>query len=1536
MSDSNYLSPGVYIQELEGPAPIVGVSTSIAAFIGMAERGPVNVPILCSSPGDYTRWFGGLLVPDEFADPNDSNRFHCYLPYAVAGFFNNSGQVAYVIRVLPDEASAAWEFLYDRTGITAVTSALVRSAAVGDGSATTPLIMLSPVPPASTAALISTIRIGDGSVSEYQQIAATASVTDLVALDLPLALSHAAGTPTAPYARVAQGTSTYTLTADVVQGQAVISVSSANSLNTFPDLLLELAGGGVVAIVVPAAVVPTVSGEFSITLTQPLTVGFAAATTVVTALVASPAAAGSQMVGSNPPYTLTANAAVGATSLTVNSSTDNLATFSNWLLELVSGAVTAVVTPTAVTSLGGGNYTVTIASPLTNSFPATSTQLTPVTPQNTLDLPASGGDALLFVAGGSGLTSGDAPAYYTVNFRQHGTTTWTTATTTATSTSYTVTGLTAGDSYDFEVIATNGAGDSPPSLLPSISTTAAAATVPGQVTGVTAGATTTDSVALSWTAPASGGAAAAYTVNVRTTAGPGPWIAASTTATGTAYTVIGLTAATSYDFEIIATNWMGSGTASAVVTIVTASPAAGTPGAVIGLSTGATTFSSIALVWTAPSSGGAVTAYTVNYRVSGSMFWVAASTTVTGTSYTVTNLAPSTSYDFAVVATNASGPGATSAAVTVATPAAPAAAPGAITGLAAGSVTSSGVPLSWTAPTTGGAAADYTVNYRVTGTAAWTTASTAVATTSYTVTGLQPSTSYDFQVIPTNGTGSGPASGTITVSTGAAFTVPDQPIALTAGTITSTTVALSWSAPTGELIDIDPTNPTTREVRTVGALCQLSLAQPASEDWPAKSVITPVAPTAATATSLTAAAAAGTQLLSLASRTNIQEGTVLLLGTAPAQEYASVIAVQGVRALAGPDPGAVLLSTGLVNSYVNNAAVIPSSVNATPPAGRRATQLVLDTPAGGTSALVTWADGWIPGDIVQITLSDGTVAYNTIAAPPAAQGLEAVQLVNPVLRNHAAGSPVVSRNPLIQVQALDAGAWGQRVALAVQDESPGLVSRVQVVSLVGLTQLQLSALTGIQPGSYLELLYPNGTLVDSTTPLKVAAVNLATTTITLDSAVSAIQAGAIGTSTPTTRIGVRSREFRLTVYLYRHPDPAVPSRNTQVIQTETFRNLAMDPRHSQYFQTVIGAINGPLRLSDHRPEGTSWLIRVQDTATTQAVLWSPRLGPEPLVDVLPNGLTKPAQHKLDIGGDDSLATVDDDMYIGADATDPVDRTGIYAVQNAPQVSILAIPGQGTPAIQSAMIDFCETSLYIFAVLDPMYPDSAIADIQAQRQGFDTKYAAFYYPWLTIPDPMPANLALVPDFPLPPSGHVVGIYARVDDSRGVFKAPANEVVQGITGLTSTLAQGDQDVLNPAPNNINVIRDFRPQGRGIRVWGARVITSDDNYRYVPVRRLLIFIEQSLNVGLQDVVFEPISLQLMATVERLIGNFLTTVWASGALQGATPDQGFFVRCDQTTMTADDIDAGRLIALVGVAPVMPAEFVIIQIALMTAATSQ
>jgi uncharacterized protein len=631
-----------------------------------------------------------------------------------------------------------------------------------------------------------------------------------------------------------------------------------------------------------------------------------------------------------------------------------------------------------------------------------------------------------------------------------------------------------------------------------------------------------------------------------------------------------------------------------------------------------------------------------------------------------------------------------------------------------------------------------------------------------------------------------------------------------------------------------------------------------------------------------------------------------------------------------------VLDEGLVGSFPNGTAVVPATVDPSSPAGRSATQIVLPTPAGANTAIGTWQDGWAPGDIVKIGLPDGTIAFNVIGQPPAGQTLESVTLSSPLQRTHPLGAPVVSGSELIEVQALDKGLWGRRVALAVEDEDPGLVSRAEVASLVGPKQLRLTTLTGIEPGSYLELIDPaSGAVIDAASPLKVQFVDRSTTTIRLDDPLSATQASAIGVAVQPIRL--RSREFRITVYLYRQPDAAVPSRNTQVIQSEVFRNLSMDHRHSHYFETVIGVINGPKkRLTDGRPEGASWLIRTKDTATTALAKEAPRLGPEPLTDVLPNGLQRPAQHLLDKDGTDSIPTVDDQMYLGRDDPEPLNRTGIFALRNIPQISIVAIPGQGSGTIQAALIDHCEQALYRFAVLDPAHEDAGLADIQAQRQAFDTKYAAIYYPWLTIADPMPVNLSTIADFPLPPSGHVVGIYARVDDERGVHKAPANEVVRGVTGLMRSLAKGEQDILNPSPTNINVIRDFRPDGRGIRVWGARVMTSDDNFRYVPVRRLLMFIEQSIDLGLQGVVFEPNAPPLWAQVERVIGNFLTDVWRSGALEGTKPEEAFFVRCDRTTMTQTDIDNGRLIVLIGVAPVKPAEFVIIQISLYTATNNQ
>ena len=283
--------------------------------------------------------------------------------------------------------------------------------------------------------------------------------------------------------------------------------------------------------------------------------------------------------------------------------------------------------------------------------------------------------------------------------------------------------------------------------------------------------------------------------------------------------------------------------------------------------------------------------------------------------------------------------------------------------------------------------------------------------------------------------------------------------------------------------------------------------------------------------------------------------------------------------------------------------------------------------------------------------------------------------------------------------------------------------------------------------------------------------------------------------------------------------------------------------------------------------------------------------------------------------------------------DPDLRTGLFTMANIDDISILAAPGRTTPAMQNALIAQCENLRYRFTVLDgPPPPADTIPDVQSLRQQYDTRYAALYHPWLLIDDPYPRNIQVPIPFPVPPSGSVMGIYARTDIERGVHKAPANEVVRGVIGLQRSLNKAEQEILNPFPQNINVIRDFRPNNRSIRVWGGRVITSDPDWKYVNVRRLLIFIEKSIDIGLQWVVFEPNADPLWARVRRTISMFLTGLWRDGALEGATREEAYFVKCDRTTMTQADIDNGRLIVVVGVAPVKPAEFVIIRIGLWTA----
>jgi len=213
----------------------------------------------------------------------------------------------------------------------------------------------------------------------------------------------------------------------------------------------------------------------------------------------------------------------------------------------------------------------------------------------------------------------------------------------------------------------------------------------------------------------------------------------------------------------------------------------------------------------------------------------------------------------------------------------------------------------------------------------------------------------------------------------------------------------------------------------------------------------------------------------------------------------------------------------------------------------------------------------------------------------------------------------------------------------------------------------------------------------------------------------------------------------------------------------------------------------------------------------------------------------------------------------------------------------------------------------------------IKDWRMKEAGYDTKYGALYYPWIRIANPLGNGASIV----VPPSGHLAGIYARSDTERGVHKAPANEVIRGVMAVETQITKSEQDILNPV--GVNCIRAF--PGRGIRVWGARTLSSDASWRYINVRRLFNFVEESIQQGTQWIVFEPNDPALWARIRRDVSAFLTTVWRSGALFGLTPSEAFYVKCDAENNPPALRDLGQVVIEIGMAPVKPAEFVIFRI---------
>jgi len=363
----------------------------------------------------------------------------------------------------------------------------------------------------------------------------------------------------------------------------------------------------------------------------------------------------------------------------------------------------------------------------------------------------------------------------------------------------------------------------------------------------------------------------------------------------------------------------------------------------------------------------------------------------------------------------------------------------------------------------------------------------------------------------------------------------------------------------------------------------------------------------------------------------------------------------------------------------------------------------------------------------------------------------------------------------------------------------------------------------------------------------------------------------------------------------------------------TYEGLGYDPTHPNWVGHAMSET--PSRRSDHLQN--AFAIRIGGSIAALA-----------LHQALFAGAVANAQGQLErsyalTGGLDGAAPVAANYALA-----------LGEIASLEDVSIVAAPGSQAyaeaQAINGLLISHAEARrAYRIAVLDTPAQQTP-GQVRTLRGLMDSTYAAIYYPWVVVPNPnaRPGRDDIPREILLPPSGFVCGIYARNDVQRGVFKAPANEVVRGALRFEIDVNFGQQELLNPL--GVNCLRLL--SGRGYRVWGARLASSDPEFKYVNVRRYFAYLEASIDRGTQWAVFEPNGERLWANVRQTISDFLYNEWRNGALLGSTTEEAFFVRCDRSTMTQNDLDNGRLICLIGVAVIKPAEFVIFRIGQKTA----
>jgi hypothetical protein len=508
------------------------------------------------------------------------------------------------------------------------------------------------------------------------------------------------------------------------------------------------------------------------------------------------------------------------------------------------------------------------------------------------------------------------------------------------------------------------------------------------------------------------------------------------------------------------------------------------------------------------------------------------------------------------------------------------------------------------------------------------------------------------------------------------------------------------------------------------------------------------------------------------------------------------------------------------------------------------------------------------GNSITVEVAEASLA--TASAVQASAGLSNAKLKKAVLQNAAdavkfkPGDTVLLTEAAKKDRAVIASIAGDALTFEADLINEYAAGTVRIADLEpNQTRIRLDAVGNMEPGTYVQI--SQNATTDSGI---VASVEKTNGFITLSSALTKTF-----TMEGPAPVSVKTQEFKL-----------VANTNKPGSAPRIFDNLSMDPRHSRYALSIV-----------NEPKDRFLEVSLPDTPT-------PSLPPANLP-------VAAAGAPLENGMNDDLAGINDQHY--TDAFDELEKID--------DINMVCIPDRTDPIIQMKAKEHCEKMQDRFAILDspPGYTSAQILGHRAQLES-ERGYAALYYPQLYIADPSGKGR-----IKMPPSGHVAGVYARTDNDKGVHKAPANEVVRGVLALERTLSDDDNGPLNE--KSINVIR-FLP-GRGFRIWGARTIATETQWRYINVRRLLLFLEESIQEGTQFAVFEPNNTALWQKVKRTVSEFLDRVWRTGALIGDKPEEAYRVRIDDELNPPSTIALGQLVIEVRVAPTTPAEFVVFQI---------